>query len=570
MFTADPGASVEVQTPARRPVFIVPQHGGSITYKGRDAFSGDEVWWVDFSPFQDPGTYQLASATLGARSYVFEVAPDVYAEVLRTALRTFYLQRCGVAKPASFAGAWADGAPCHRSDAAALAARGHRDRGRRDLTGGWHDAGDYNKYVWAAASNAILFLLRAWERDPGAFPDGQLGIPESGNGMSDLLDEVKWELDFFLRMQLGDGSVLSQVSAGRLDSGASPPSTDRTRRFYHDPTAASDSLFAGSCASASRVFAAAGAAAYARTLKDAALSAWDRLQGQPDSPEKLWAAAELFRLDGTLSAAGRYVESYHRSGWGATSFDVNTTSYEAQAAIVHVQSAASSPAVVEAMRAALGRHVDAVFSADDLYRNGMPAESYHWGSNAVRAWHGLLLVEAARLGATGSHTAAECRDKALDLLRFFHGQNALSMVYLTNMAAQGGEHSSWQVYHDWFGQSRSAHSRARYVGKPASTHEAHYPYFPGVDNHGVSDAKSSAFGPPPGFVPGGPNRGYSGDARPPAGARGPSYFYRDWNDQEVWTARTWEITETSIGYQAAYVALLAAFASPPARVSGFP
>jgi hypothetical protein len=138
------------------------------------------------------------------------------------------------------------------------------------------------------------------------------------------------------------------------------------------------------------------------------------------------------------------------------------------------------------------------------------------------------------------------------------------MVYLTNMAALGGEHSSWQLFHNWFGQSQSAFSRSRYVGKPAWVAEPHYPYFTGVDNHGVRDDKVSTLGPAPGFVPGGPYRGYSGDATPPRGAVAPDRYYRDWNDQSAWTARTWEITESSIGYQGPYVALAAAF-SPRGR-----
>src|SRR5260370_33295154 len=125
---------------------------------------------------------------------------------MQTALKTFYLQRCGLAKTATPSGAWADGTACHRGDASTGAAAGHGDRGLRDLTGGWHDAGDYNKYVWYAASNAILFMLHAWEDEPGAFPDGALNGPESGNGVSDRLDEIKWELDFFLKMELPRGS----------------------------------------------------------------------------------------------------------------------------------------------------------------------------------------------------------------------------------------------------------------------------------------------------------------------------------------------------------------------------
>ncbi len=557
IFTADPGGAVQVRTPAGAVAFTVPADGGSIQSKGPDAGSGDRIWWVDFTPFDARGVFHLFSASLGARSYAFVIAPDAYAEVMKTALKTFYRQRCGVAKPAAYAQSWEDGAACHRADIVTGPAPGHADHGRLDLSGGWHDAGDYNKYVWYAASNAILFLLRAWEDDPGVFPDGSLGNPESGNGISDLLDEVKWELDFLLRMQLPDGSVLSQVHAAGSDSGAAPPSADTTRRYYHDPTLQSGAVFAGSCAAGARAFLAAGQPAYAATLKAASLSAWRWLEGRGDGDEKVWAAAEVFRMDPTLVSARHYVDSYHGAGWSGVSLDA--ARYDTHAALTYLRAPGATPEVAANMRAAIGRQVDRLFSADDLYRSGMPLSSYHWGSNAIRAEDGVFLLQAARLGATGSRTAAVCRRHALDVLHYFHGQNPLGMVYLTNMASRGGEHSSWQIFHNWFGQSQDSYSRANFVGKPASVFEPEYPYFRGRDNHGVSDDKTSVLGPAPGFVPGGPNLDYSGDAVPPGRAACPNLFYRDWTDQAAWTARTWEITESSIGYQGPYVALAAAF-----------
>jgi len=571
IFTADPGSTVQVRTDAGAVVFSVPGGGGSIRRREGDGCGAREVWWVDFSPFRTGGRYHLFSAALGARSYEFVIAPDVYADVMRTALRTFFLQRCGQAKPRAYAGAWDDEGACHRADAATAPARGQRDRGRRDLAGGWHDAGDYNKYVWPAASTAILFLLRAWEEDPQAFPDGGLGIPESGNAVADVLDEVRWELDFFLRMQLPDGSVLSRVHAAGDASGAAPPSIDAAPRYYEDPTLESTAVFAGSCARGARVFAAAGQTAYAAVLRRAALAAWSWIEGQGDSDEKVWAAAEIFRLDSQVASARRYVDGYHAAcshrstmvaagGWSEAS--LGASRYDTHAALTYAQSEGATAQVAAAMRDGIGREVDAIFAADDVYRTGMAPASYHWGSNAARAEAGVFLLQAARLGATGSHTRAECHRHALDILHFFHGQNPLSMVYLTNMAAQGGEHSSWQVFHSWFGQSEHAYSRANYAGKPWSVLEPDYPYFEGADNHGRNDDKGSRLGPAPGFVPGGPNPNYSGDATPPARAGCPSLFYRDWNDQSAWTARTWEITETSIGYQAPYVALAAAFVRP--------
>jgi hypothetical protein len=196
----------------------------------------------------------------------------------------------------------------------------------------------------------------------------------------------------------------------------------------------------------------------------------------------------------------------------------------------------------------------------------MPGWSYHWGSNLPRAANGIFLLTAVKLGATGSHSLAGCLEHAQDFLHFFHGQNPLNMVYLTNMASHGGEHSSFQFYHAWFGDTNNSYSFSNFVGKPDSINETDYPYFKGTDNLGVSDNKISLLGPPPGFVPGGPNKDYSGTAAPPKNSAFYNLFYRDWNDQTGndpgdWQAMTWEITENSIGYQGAYVGLAAYFMS---------
>ena len=88
----------------------------------------------------------------------------------------------------------------------------------KDLRGGWYDAGDFNKYTtWTA--RYIIVLLHAFEEHPQAFSD-DYGIPESGNGIPDILDEVKWGLDWLVRMQNADGSFLCVQGL----ASASPPS----------------------------------------------------------------------------------------------------------------------------------------------------------------------------------------------------------------------------------------------------------------------------------------------------------------------------------------------------------
>jgi hypothetical protein len=369
-------------------------------------------------------------------------------------------------------------------------------------------------------------------------------------------------------MQRPNGAVLHQMHVDGFASDA-PPSADTNVRYYQNPNMESAAVLAGSAAYASRVFASVGEAAYATTLKNAAIAAWGWLGTQSDSAAddvreaKAWAAAELYRTDPTQTSAKTYVDGFYPSSWSGRFF--NVARFDTHAATTYVQTPGANAAVVANMRASIGAQVDYLFANDDKYRNGMPSWSYHWGSNSPRACQGLFLLKAADLGATGSHSAAESRRHAQEMLHFFHGQNTLGMLYLSNMAALGGEHSSFQFYHAWFGDSTRAASRDNFLGKPSTIVEPAYPYFAGVDNLGASDGDVSAFGPAPGFVPGGPNTSYSGIAVPPGGATYWNRFYRDWADQSVdWRSMTWEITENSIGYQGPYVALVAAFSDPAA------
>ena len=156
IFTASPGAIVQVRDAATLAVvFTVPTSGGSIVLKGPDGpGSFDNVWWVDFSPFATVGSYHLFSPTLGGKSYDFVVRGDAHLQVFRAALKSYYRQRCNTPKLAVHAGAWPDPAACHMGDRTTTPEVGHTNHGVLDLTGGWHDAGDYNKYVWGDSPGA--------------------------------------------------------------------------------------------------------------------------------------------------------------------------------------------------------------------------------------------------------------------------------------------------------------------------------------------------------------------------------------------------------------------------------
>ena len=148
----------------------------------------------------------------------------------------------------------------------------------KDLRGGWFDAGDYNKYTSWTARNVIA-LLRAYRENPTAFGD-DTGIAELGNGVPDILDEVKWALDWLARMQNSDGSLLCVQG---LDL-ASPPSAATGPSFYGPATTAASLMGAAAFAYAAKTYSARSEAdlrAYGADLAIRAKRAWDWAAANP-------------------------------------------------------------------------------------------------------------------------------------------------------------------------------------------------------------------------------------------------------------------------------------------------
>jgi endoglucanase len=569
IFTTDPGATVQVRTTGDSVVYTVPTDGGSLASMGfDDQPTGDNVWQVDFSGFTTEGSYRLYVPAWDEQSYDFDLADDVYNDAGRVALKTYYYQRCGVPHPGPYADeGYRDPYVCHSYLTECTAASGEPDYGTLDLSGGWHDAGDYNKYVWGDLFLATDWLLIAYESNPIAWCDAQLGIPESGNGVPDILDEVKVAIDWLLKMQMPGGEVLSRVWDDYAGAGDScPPSNAVHPHYYYGPNVEAAGIFTGSVAKFARICEAEGDPyGNVAALKAAALHCWnDYLVGLGDGSDpwwsmKLWAAAELWRMDQSVTSARDFVEGQF-ANWADAFMEGYNTAFHA--AVTYIQTPGADPAVVSGMKTAIGVTVDDYFNYRGPYRNSMRDPYYHWGSNKCRGSWGGLLVQAANLGATGSHTAEECLEFAQDYLHAFHGQNPMRMVYLTNMAAYGGEHSSFQMYHSWFGIWGDPESNAWYIGLPPGVTEPDFPYFKGVDNYGISDDNYSDYGPLPGLVVGGPNKDYSGRAKPPTRETYYERVYRDWTSDapDGWyRTKVWEVTENSISYQAPYIALAAAF-----------
>jgi hypothetical protein len=522
----------------------VAYRGPAVQFRGgrTDPISGDRGWWFDFSSVRQPGEYYVFDPRTGMRSHFVRIGAGVYRDVLRAAERMFYYQREATAHTAPCAEApWQDG-PTFLQDREVRALWARQDPSTaRDLTGGWMDAGDTNKYP-SFLSETIHPLLYAWSANPAAFTD-DLNIPESGNGLPDLLDEVKWEMDWLEKMQAADGGVF--VKTGTLEYGASwPLSTDRHQRYYGPECSGATIVTAGVFAHAARVFGRFEPwKAFSVEMGVRAERAWawytthprsyDCDSGEIKAGSANMSAAEQDRAEAVaamhlwaLTGKPAYHEAFKRQV-GATrqlSGDV-WSPYEmgaAEALLEYLTLPGADPAVRERISRALTQSFDSpLFMPQDgneeLYRAWMADTCYHWGSNRVRACYGIVATAAVDYNLAGSRSG-RLRQRALNMLHAFHGVNPLDLVYLTNMGRYGAGTSATRIYHEWF------------RGEP-----------------------------PPGYVVGGPNQDYGGTIewikkQPPAKA------YLDTN--EGWPAKSWEMSEPGIYYQACYIRLLADFVRP--------
>jgi endoglucanase len=581
------GASVQLINAATGAVVSTLTASSPLT---TDTYSGDSVATVDFSSVTTPGSYFLYMPSQSIRSYTFDIADDVYAIVAAASVKAYYFQRCNHDKALPYAtdsllsfaghgGQWVDGA-CHATDSQAPAGPGSTADGTLDLHGGWHDAGDYQKTLWGRGVPQMLF---AYEMNPTVWTDGQLNIPESGNGIPDILDEARWELDFYVRMQRPDGHFITSVK-GENPTVTSPPSQANEARVYFDCTSPSGGNWSGggvtigeatgnavlALAHAAIVFRAIGQKTVGDGYATAATSGWAWLNNYaaPAGSEtelKAAAASAVFRMDPTQTTAQTFADAF---AWDTFDGMIPNTISPGEGVIStgawhYLMNPSGTPAVKTKIQTGVQTGiVDLALTLNGPYGGmlGGPGNGWDWswGSNRTQAQYGANLYMAAVQGILGSHTKAEVLAVAQKHLHFMLGLNPLNMVYMTNMDGYGGEHSSFQIFHSWFSftVNDGDHGNTTYNGKPNSVTEPLYPYY-------VDDSQTSTYGPAPGFVAGGPNFYYDATYVIP-NRNYPMYAYRDfsvgcgWNGS-ICTAAGWELTEPDVGYQGAFV-LLASFA----------
>lgn len=551
-----------------------------------DPSSGDKAWWFDFSSVTEVGTYYILDIENDVRSFEFQISNAVYNDVLKHAVRAFFYQRAGHEKTAQYAEpAWADGAShigslqdknCRVYNAPSNAST------ELDLSGGWYDAGDYNKYTnWTA--NYITDFMRAYLEAPEAWSDDS-NIPESGNSTPDVLDEAKWGVDHLLRLQRPNGSMISIVGL----SHASPPSSATGPSLYGNPNTSGTLNSSAAFAVSSKVYASIGMTSYAESLKQAAIDAWNWADANPNVTfynndqgsgttglgagqqetddygrlmAKIEAAIYLFEITGENKYRDFVDDRYDEVNLMQWNFAFPFQSTNQEMLLYYASLPNATPSVKSAIhnvyRNAMNNgseNFPAFNTNKDPYRAHMA--DYTWGSNGIKSAQGLMYQNMITYDLELPNLDI-AREAAEQYVHYIHGVNPLGIVYLSNMYAYGGDNCVNEFYHAWFENGSPLWDR---VG-------------------------TSTYGPAPGFVTGGPNPSYDWDGccpnncgssannavcnsetiNPPKG-QPKQKSYKDFNTS--WPLNSWSVTENSNGYQINYIRLLSHFVKANRDCSG--
>ena len=437
--------------------YVVNSTTNQIQFRGKledsgfkDDAVGFEIYYGDFSSFTEPGNYEIKTDD-GQMSYPFEISANPFMDVYKKTLKGFYFQRCGTALLAANAGAYAHPA-CHLNDANFETSTGLT--GYQLETGGWHDAGDFGKYV-VNAGITVGTLLMGYEMFPDNFKLDDLNIPESGNSIPDLLDEVKYELDWLLRMQDStDGGIFFKVTPKNF-SGFSMPNTDNSTRYIYQKSSTATGDFAAVMSMAARIYPSFDTV-FASKCLDAAEKAWSYLQANPtivptggfhnpsgtytgeygdgnDSDERLWAASELF-ITTADSIYGSYFSSHYQN-FGLIS---STMGWGYVAPLAHIDYLVSNQSKADStikskLKTGLIDYCTSLYNVSKKsgFNVAMSTPDYGWGSNSAALNRAVIFIYGYQLSDNINFYNA-----ALDQFNYILGCNIKGISYITGIGTE--------------------------------------------------------------------------------------------------------------------------------------
>lgn len=408
---------------------------GQISDGEDNSLAGETDYVGDFTEVTTPGTYKIKSDKFG-ESYEFKIDQGVYDNCFSDTVKMLYKQRCGAKLDQEIAGEFAHDV-CHATKATV-----YGTNKKLDVSGGWHDAGDYGRYVVAGAK-AIMDLLLSYEQDEEDRNDS-LGIPESGNKIPDILDEAKYELDWMLKMQdAKSGGVYHKVTCANFPGDDVLPENEKEELIICPISTAATYDFAAVMAEASTIYKEYDKA-FAATCQKAAKRAMDYAEkngtdggfknpegiatGQYDDAatrdERYWACAEMYKITKNkeyIKTMEAIIKNGMPNGFGWASVG-DYGNY-----ILLSTPGADKVSIYQTVKDNFIQQADTLLenSKKDGYRISI-GSGYCWGSNLSVANNAMLLILANNIKANEAYVNA-----AWDHIHYCLGTNPMSISYVT-------------------------------------------------------------------------------------------------------------------------------------------
>lgn len=423
---------------------------GTYSAAAFDPAMGTSVRIGDFSEVTAPGTYQIISSPSGA-SYEFDIGDGLYDDIYKDVVLMLYNQRCGTKLEASVSGDFAHDA-CHTQEATVY---GDTSGKTYDVSGGWHDAGDYGRYVVPGAKTVEDLFLAYEDFD---YTADDIGIPESGNGVPDLLDEARYELEWMLKMQdEATGGVYHKVTG--LTFPGMVLATEETEDMVLAPISyAATADFVAVMAKASVNYAQYDQA-FADTCLAAAKKGYDFMKANPDmggfknpdeiltgeypdvglTDETFWAAAELYLAtldDGYLADTKEAIDTKYNTGlgWAGIGGYALYDLAKAEGIDSGLQSSAKEKFLAVAHKKLSSCQTSHIF---------IGIETYPWGSNMVVAGDGMYLLMASKLEDDPAYL--EYAQKQRDYIFGFNGTGYCYVTGYGDLSPQDTHHRPSQA-----------------------------------------------------------------------------------------------------------------------------
>jgi endoglucanase len=418
---------------------------------------------INFDDYSRPGRYRLQAKSYS--SPTFSIAESPYDKAMYLLVRSYFLQRCGIKLNDRESGL------THEKDHIHDGILRHDDEinpaGKTIIArGGWHDAGDFGKYM-ATTPIAVSRLLDLYETQAQNWPDGRLNIPESKNKRSDLLDEALVGLEWMLTMQRSDGAVYRKLSGASWPK-AITPDTDKQIRYIYGVSSPDTAKFAAVMAQAARVWPRADYKHAERFLL-AAEQAWEWLktvrvpqqvdwQANDDSgsgkylhshtdtelslltdrDDRIWAAAELW----LTTRRENYLDYLKSEDYLTGQIVIAEWKNPAAIGVIHLLNHASvadiPPDLHSHLRAAILEAAHAGLERSRHSAYALANDRFIWGSNKMAAEEGILLAQAYRLSGDEAY-----RKAAIAQLDFVLGRNPQGLSFLSAV----GQNSVKNVAH---------------------------------------------------------------------------------------------------------------------------